>query len=81
MTTKLSTHPTRSLIVIPFPSNLGTSITWSNMPAAVTEFNGDSTRRFELPLTSVRHFVLTMAVVAAATNAKLGLQYSSLPYR
>jgi hypothetical protein len=64
---------------VTFPDGtLGTSVTWTNMPAAVTEFAGATTRRFEVDLTGTTHWQISMEQsAAAASGALLGLEYSS----
>jgi hypothetical protein len=68
----------RSLSLSYPDGTLGTSVAWTNMPAAVTEFAGTTTRRMELDLTGLTHWKISMDQSAAAVSgALLGIQYSS----
>ena len=66
--------------VIVFSQGLtGASETWTNMPAAVTEFIGDTNRRVNVDLTGTAEARLSLRTggVAAPANGKLAVQYST----
>ena len=66
--------------VIVFSQGLtGASETWTNMPAATTEFLSDSNRRANVDLSGTVEARLSLRTggVAAPANAKLAVQYST----
>lgn len=62
---------------ITFHSHPSSSVTWTNMPAAVTEFLGAATARFKVDLSGVEQFrIVVLQQVAGFAGADLNLQYS-----
>lgn len=55
----------------------GDGQTWTNMPAAQTEYPGGTVKRRKIDLSAFREVCLAVTLsVAGATGSKVGLQYS-----
>ncbi len=62
---------------VTFHSHPSSSVTWTNMPAAVTEFPGATTARFKVDLSGVEQFrIVVYQQVAGFAGADFNLQYS-----